>query len=66
MATCCSIVHWKVLSPNDFPDLNAVAERLLDFQYYWETTGPFEWKLTRHDLAKLLAKLGPPHCPKIR
>ncbi len=29
-----SIVQRKVLTPNDFPDLNAVAERLLDFQYY--------------------------------
>ena len=34
-----SIVQRKVLTPNDFPDLNAVAERLLDFQYYWATTG---------------------------
>ena len=27
-----SIVQRKVLTPNDFPDLSAVAERLLDFQ----------------------------------
>jgi hypothetical protein len=54
-----SIVQRKVLSPNDFPSLNALAERLLDFQYYWESTAkPFEWKFTRQDLAKLLAKLG--------
>jgi hypothetical protein len=33
-----SIVQRKVLTPNDFTDLNALAERLLDFQYYWETT----------------------------
>jgi hypothetical protein len=34
--------------PNDFTDLNALAERLLDFQYYWETIGkPFEWNFTR-------------------
>jgi len=56
-----SIVQRKVLTPNDFPDLNAVAERLLDFQYYWETTArPFEWKFTRQDLADLLAKASPP------
>jgi len=37
----------------------AVSCRLLDFQSYWEsTTKPFEWKVTRQDLAKLLAKLG--------
>jgi hypothetical protein len=48
----------KVLSPNDFPSLNALAERLLGFQYYWESTAkPFGWKFTRQDLAKLLANL---------
>jgi hypothetical protein len=53
-----SIVQRKVLTPNDFNDLSAVAERLLDFQYYWEaTTQPFQWKFTRDDLRKLLAKL---------
>ena len=56
-----SIVQRKVLTPNAFHDLNAVAERLLDFPYYWEATGhPFEWKFTRQDLAELLAKLGTP------
>ena len=57
-----SIVQRKVLTPNDFPDLNAVAQRLLDFQYYWEATGkPFEWKFTRQDLTELLEKLGNGH-----
>jgi hypothetical protein len=57
-----SIVQRKVLSPNDFPSLDAVAERLLDFQAYWETTAkPFEWKFTRQDLATLLSR-----CPKQR
>jgi hypothetical protein len=38
--------------------LAALAERLLDFQCYWESAvQPFEWKFTRQDLAKLLAKL---------
>jgi hypothetical protein len=56
-----SIVQRKVLTPNDFPDLNAVAERLLDFQYYWENTArPFQWKFTRKDLAALLEKLALP------
>jgi hypothetical protein len=53
-----SIVQRKVLMPNDFCDLDALAERLLDFQYYWESTAtPFEWKFTRQDLNDLLAKL---------
>ena len=60
-----SIVQRKVLTPNNFPDLNAVAERLMDFQYYWETTArPFEWKFTRQDLAELLVKLGTPRSPQ--
>jgi hypothetical protein len=53
-----SIVQRKVLSPNDFPSLDALAERLLDFQNYWESAArPFEWKFTRRDLANLLTKL---------
>jgi hypothetical protein len=53
-----SIVQRKVLSPNDFIGLDPLAERLLDFQYYWESTArPFEWKFTRQDLTDLLARL---------
>jgi hypothetical protein len=51
-------VQRKVLTPNDCPDLNSLAERLLDFQYYWEATArPFEWKFTRQDLMELMNKL---------
>jgi hypothetical protein len=53
-----SVVQRKVLTPNDFPNLPAVAQRLLDFQTYYEQAAqPFEWKFTRADLAKLLEKL---------
>lgn len=53
-----SIVQRKLLTPNDFPDLAAVAERLLEFQSYYESvTKPFEWKFTRRDLMQLLSKL---------
>jgi hypothetical protein len=52
-----SIVQRKVLTPNDFPNLDVLAERLLDFQYYWESTArPFDWKFTRQDLKKLLGR----------
>lgn len=55
-----SILQRKVLSPNDFPCLDALAQRLLDFQHYWEATAkPFEWKFTRQDLANLLSKCPP-------
>jgi hypothetical protein len=57
-----SIVQRKVLTPNDFTDLNTLAERLLNFQYYWENAArPFEWKFTRQNLAQFLAKLGSPN-----
>jgi hypothetical protein len=52
-----SIIQRKVLSPDDFSGLQTLAERLLDFQYYWEATAkPFEWKFTRSDLTALLSR----------
>jgi hypothetical protein len=52
-----SIVQRKVLTPNDFPSLAAVKQRLLAFQTRYEAMAqPFEWKFTRHDLARLLNK----------
>ena len=56
-----SVVQRKALTPNDFPCLSAVAKRLTDFQSYYEQIArPFEWKFTRADLAKLLAKASSP------
>ena len=56
-----SVVHRKVLTPNDFSSLSAVAERLLSFQSYYEQIAkPFEWKFTRVELRKLVAKFEKP------
>jgi hypothetical protein len=56
-----SIVQRKALTPNDFPSLAAVEERLLAFQSYYEAIAqPFEWKFTRHDLAALLNRFHSP------
>lgn len=53
-----SIVQRKVLTPNDFPCLEAVAERLANFERYFESIArPFEWKFTRADLNALVARL---------
>ena len=53
-----SIIQRKVLSPNDFDDLDAVAQRLADFEErYNQTAGPFQWKFTTTDLAELLDRL---------
>ena len=53
-----SILQRKVLTPNDFPSLEALKERLFDFERHYEAIAkPFEWKFTRQDLSKLLNKL---------
>ena len=59
-----SVVQRKVLTPNDFSSLHAVAERLLEFQSYYEQIAkPFQWKFTRVELRELVAKLKtPPSC----
>jgi len=53
-----SVVKRKVLTPNDFPDLKAVEQRLLDFQSrYEEIAKPFKWKFTKDALNRILSKL---------
>ena len=53
-----SIVQRNVLTPNDFCSLESAADRILQFQErYQQIAEPFEWKFTRHDLARLLSKL---------
>jgi len=53
-----SVVQRKVLTPNDFPSLAAVKERLLRFQArYAQAAKPFQWTFTRRDLTALLVKL---------
>ncbi|MGH8582973.1 MAG: hypothetical protein ACREWG_09325 [Gammaproteobacteria bacterium] len=49
------------LAPNDFPSLEAVAERIAAFERYYESIAKlFEWKFTRRNLAAMLAKIQPP------
>lgn len=53
-----SILQRKALTPNDFPSLEALRQRLLSFQSYYEQIAkPFEWKFTRRDLNALLNKI---------
>ena len=53
-----SIVQRKVLTPNDAVSLAVLEDRLLRFQTHCEQVAtPFEWKFTRVDLGRLLAKL---------
>ena len=52
-----SVLQRKVLTPNDFESLSELQDRILGFQELYETIAkPFEWKFTREDLNKVLAK----------
>ena len=53
-----SVLQRKLLTPNDFADLQELEGRILAFQAHYETIAdPFEWKFTRADLHRLLDKL---------
>lgn len=53
-----SIIQRKVLTPNDFPNLEAVADRLERFERHSEAIAkPFEWKFTRDDLTDFIKRL---------
>ena len=53
-----SIVQRKVLTPNHFPDLATVEQRLLAFEaLYNDTARPFNWCFTRQHLDDRLAAL---------
>lgn len=52
-----SILQRKALTPADFPTAAAAAERILGFQRHYQAVArPFEWRFTRRDLARLLAR----------
>ena len=54
-----SIIQRKVVSPNDFIDLEEIRDRLADFEdRYNMVAEPFAWTFGRDDLAKLLTRLG--------
>ena len=56
-----SIVQRKVVTPNDFDDLDTLRQHLLAFgRRYEEIAAPFEWTFTRHDLDRLLNRLDQP------
>jgi transposase len=59
-----SILQRKAISPVDFADLDALAERILAFQdRYNRAATPFDWTFTRRDLRALLDRIGPPEQP---
>ena len=53
-----SILQRKLLTPNDFPNLEILEQRLLAFQDHYENIAkPFKWKFTKKDLHRILTKL---------
>jgi len=58
-----SILQQKVLTPNEFPSLVAVAERLRQFERHYEQIAqPFQWRFTRRNLNQWLEKLAHQNC----
>jgi len=56
-----SVAQRKVLTPNDFPDLDTLEQQLLAFgRRYEQIAQPFEWKFTRADLDRLAQRLALP------
>jgi transposase len=53
-----SVVGRKVVKPADFPDLDALAARLLAFQdRYNATARPFDWRFTRDALTAMIHRI---------
>jgi transposase len=53
-----SVIQRKLLTPDDFEDLETLAAQILAFEQHYNTTArPFDWKFTRTDLNTLLARL---------
>ena len=56
-----SIVQRKVLTPNDFADLDTLERTLLKFgRRYEQIAAPFQWKFTKTNLDQLAQRLHPP------
>jgi DDE superfamily endonuclease len=53
-----SIVQRKALTPNDFPNLETLSDRLLAFAaHYRQIARPFDWTFTRTDLGRVLERV---------
>ena len=53
-----SIIQRKVVTPNDFSDLDQITDRLAAFEDRYNTVAePFDWTFTRDDLTRLLERI---------
>jgi len=54
-----SILQRKALTPNDFPNTQALAERILRFEcHYNDRARPFQWTFTRDKLEDFMRRCG--------
>jgi transposase len=54
-----SVLQRKLLTPDDFGDLDGLAEQVLAFERHYNATArPFDWRFTRTDLNQLLTRIG--------
>ena len=61
-----SVIQRKVLTPNDFTSLQAIVDRLDNFEHHYnEIAKPFKWTFTRDDLEALIARVAQ-HEPRLR
>jgi hypothetical protein len=53
-----SVIQRKLLTPDDFDDLDHLAEQILAFESRYNAQArPFDWRFTRTDLNQLLARI---------
>jgi hypothetical protein len=61
-----SVAQRKVLTPNDFPSLQTIVDRLDAFEHHYnQIATPFDWTFTRDDLEELIARVAQ-HEPRLR
>ena len=61
-----TVVQRKVLTPNDFPSLQALVDQLDAFEHHYnQIATPFTWTFTRDDLQALIARVAE-HEPRLR
>jgi hypothetical protein len=57
-----SIIQRKVIRPADFADLDALADRLVQFTgHYNQTATPFDWRFSASDLANMVNRVATPN-----
>ena len=53
-----SVIQRKLLSPEDFPNLDVLANRLTAFEARYNAAArPFDWRFNRNDLNRLLTQI---------